>query len=84
MVNYVFWRRSGDQFFSPDYWLTQSPFKTPLNLTAIFHDPDRERSDPGEIFITILWFEQKFWKYNSFVIAVVASVGAVTIGSSAA
>lgn len=68
----------------PIYWLVNQSFKGTAEFTAM--PPTLIVEDPTTFNYHSLWVEQEFWKYgiNSLLVAVVASVGAVSIGSSAA
>ncbi len=68
----------------PIYWLVNQSFKNTSEFTAM--PPTLLVEHPTTSNYHSLWVEQKFWKYgiNSLIIAVVAAVGAVSIGSSAA
>jgi len=83
-LNYFFVILALIIFVFPIYWLVNQSFKGAAEFTAM--PPTLIVNDPtGENYHS-LWVEQEFWRYgiNSLIIAVVAAVTAVTVGSSAA
>jgi multiple sugar transport system permease protein len=84
VLNYVLVAIALLIFLFPIYWLINQSFKDAAEFTAM--PPTLLVENPTTANYHNLWVEQEFWKYgiNSLIIAVIAAVGAVTIGSSAA
>src|SRR5215213_407227 len=84
VVNYLLVALALLVFLFPIYWLVNQSFKNESEFTAM--PPTLLVEHPTMANYHSLWVEQKFWKYgiNSLIIAIIAAVGAVSIGSSAA
>lgn len=83
-LNYVFVALALIVFIFPIYWLVNQSFKGTAEFTAM--PPTLIVKHPTSANYRNLWVEQEFYKYalNSLIIAAVAAVTAVAVGSSAA
>jgi multiple sugar transport system permease protein len=84
VINYVLVGIALFIFVFPIYWLVNQSFKGTAEFTAI--PPTFIVKHPSWKNYHSLWVDQEIWRYgiNSFVIAIVAAFGAMTIGSCAA
>src|SRR3954452_3762089 len=84
VVNYILVAIALLIFLFPIYWLLNQSFKGPGEFVAI--PPTLYPEHPTTANYHSLWFDQEIWRYgiNSFVIAIIAATGAVTVGSCAA
>jgi multiple sugar transport system permease protein len=84
VLNYAFIVLALIVFIFPIYWLVNQSFKNAAEFTAM--PPTLLVNQPTGENYRSLWVEQEFWRYgiNSFIIAVIASITAVAVGSCAA